>query len=136
MGSPKPDSNKWKRFKNKISKMMISLRKFNKDIDNNKKERISNQLLISRINKLDLVIRVRNNFQVQELITMVKKTIGIKELTISCLRIFDIFIFFKFLNLSFFSLNYLSYVFLYQFIWTIYTSYLNFKFSTKLWNFL
>jgi hypothetical protein len=95
---------------------MISLRKFNKDIDNNKKERISNQLLISRINKLDLVIRVRNNFQVQELITMVKKTIGIKELTISCLRIFDIFIFFKFLNLSFFSLNYLSYVFLYQFI--------------------
>ena len=88
--SLKQDLNKWKRFLNKISKMTILLRKSKKDIKSNKREKISNLLLILRINKIGLLVKIRNKSQDQVRIMMDKKIIGTKEHTISYLRIFDI----------------------------------------------
>ena len=70
--------------------MTILLRKSKKDIKSNKREKISNLLLILRINKIGLLVKIRNKFQDQVRIMMDKKIIGTKEHTISYLRIFDI----------------------------------------------
>jgi hypothetical protein len=86
------DSNKWKEYHNKISKMMILLSKFNKDIDNNKKRKILNLRQISSLNSPDLMKKfIRNKYQDLEPIMMVRKINGIKELIIYFLLIFDQF---------------------------------------------
>lgn len=72
---------------------MILLRKFNKDIESNKKEKILNLPPISNLNNRDLMRKfIENRYQVQEPIMMVKKISGIKELIIYFLLIFDPFL--------------------------------------------
>ncbi len=72
---------------------MILLNRFNKNIVKNKSVKILNLHITLRVNKQDLIINkliLRNKFQVLVLIMMEKRTIGIRELIISYLLIFEL----------------------------------------------
>jgi hypothetical protein len=71
---------------------MILLNKFNKNIVKNKNVKILNHLSTLKVNNQDLMankLLSRNKFPDQDHIMMESKIIGIKELIIYCLQIFE-----------------------------------------------